>query len=100
VDSSGSRIRFRFRDLFEYGPRSDAILCAGFGERKAPRRAVEQSRSDMCFECADLACDGGIGQAQAFGRSRETAGVDDLEQDLHAVRDIQDALQYCGKRNK
>ena len=43
----------------------------------------------MLLEGADLPGHGCVGQTQRIGRLRKTPGVDHLEQDSHAVCDIQ-----------
>ena len=77
--------------FLEIGQELHAALVerlAGFGERQPARRAVEEPRVEMRLELGDVARHRRHRHAEALGRAREAAGLDDVGEGGHGVEAI------------
>ena len=66
-----------------------------FREREPPRRPVEQARVEMRLEVGDEARHRRDGDAQALGRAREAAGLDDAGESGQCVEAVHEGGAHC-----
>ena len=72
-------------DLFETHPAVLEVAFARFGERQAPRGAVQQTRLEMVFKLRNQPrhlCRRGVGLLRGSGKA---AGIDDPDKGLHRI---------------
>ena len=64
------------------------VLLAGFGERLAPGRAVQQARAQVVFEIGDQAGHHRRRHVQCPGRGGEAALVDHAQENTHRSQSV------------